>query len=306
MPKKQTKKEFIEKSKKIFGGELDYSKVDYIDSRTDVVLTCKKHGDFLRKPAQHLSYKRGCYVCSGIRLNTISFIERAKHIHGNLFLYEKVIFKNIKLPVIITCKIHGDFYQVPDKHINAKQGCPKCSIYYRKDIKYVIKMGNKIHNYKYDYSLVNFSKMNTKIIIVCPKHGKFEQTPTNHITYEHGCPICSVRVSKKETKWLNSLNIDNDKLHRSVHLYCKERYFIVDGFDPKTNIVYEFYGDFWHGNPKKYKRSDINSFSGKTFGRLFSDVMKRQNILIKNGYKVIYIWENDWDKLQTDMDRHRK
>lgn len=55
MPLKQTYNEFIYKSKEIFGSNtLDYSKVNYINSRTNIILVCKAHGDFTIKPKYHI------------------------------------------------------------------------------------------------------------------------------------------------------------------------------------------------------------------------------------------------------------
>ena len=44
-----------------------------------------------------------------------------------------------------------------------------------------IEKANRIYNNKYDYSLVNFINMQTKVEINCPIHGKFEKEPTYHI-----------------------------------------------------------------------------------------------------------------------------
>lgn len=55
--------EFIEKSKKIYGEKYDYSKVDYINSSTKVIIICKTHGEFLQKPIQHTHHKSGCPFC---------------------------------------------------------------------------------------------------------------------------------------------------------------------------------------------------------------------------------------------------
>ena len=34
-----------------------------------------------------------------------------------------------------------------------------------------------VHGNKYDYSLVNYINNKTKVVITCPTHGEFEQTP---------------------------------------------------------------------------------------------------------------------------------
>ena len=33
---------------------------------------------------------------------------------------------------------------------------------------------NKVHNHKFDYSLVNYQGLDTKVEIICPTHGIFE------------------------------------------------------------------------------------------------------------------------------------
>ena len=44
--KKMDKKKFIEKSKKIHGDKYDYSKAEYINSKTKVIIICHIHGEF--------------------------------------------------------------------------------------------------------------------------------------------------------------------------------------------------------------------------------------------------------------------
>lgn len=44
-----------------------------------------------------------------------------------------------------------------------------------------IKKAIKIHGDKYDYSLVDYKNNNTKVKIICPIHGVFEQIPRSHL-----------------------------------------------------------------------------------------------------------------------------
>ena len=60
--KKLTTDEFIEKAKKIHGDEYDYSMVNYINYRQKVTIICKKHGEFVQSPENHL-YGKGCPKC---------------------------------------------------------------------------------------------------------------------------------------------------------------------------------------------------------------------------------------------------
>jgi len=53
------------------------------------------------------------------------FKEEASRVHNNKYGYDKVNYITNKIPVIITCPIHGDFKQQPENHLNG-QGCPLC------------------------------------------------------------------------------------------------------------------------------------------------------------------------------------
>ena len=54
----KTTKELIKQFNKIHRNKYDYSKVEYINSRTKVIIICKKHGEFSQTPNNHLR-KRG-------------------------------------------------------------------------------------------------------------------------------------------------------------------------------------------------------------------------------------------------------
>lgn len=70
----------------------------------------------------------------------------------------------------------------------------------------------------------------------------------------------------------------------------------ADGYDPATNTVYEYYGDFWHGNPKIYKAMDINNHNNKSFGFLYDKTIEKENMILRSGFKLITVWESDFRK----------
>lgn len=55
---------------------------------------------------------------------------------------------------------------------------------------FIIK-ANLIHGNRYNYSLVVYKNNKTKVKIICPIHGVFEQYPCNHINKKTGCSKCS-------------------------------------------------------------------------------------------------------------------
>ncbi len=68
----------------------------------------------------------------------------------------------------------------------------------------------------------------------------------------------------------------------------------VDGFCELTNTVYEFHGDFWHGNPLIYERDQINPVNKSTYGELYDKTIKREQKIRDLGYNLIIKWETDF------------
>jgi hypothetical protein len=75
----------------------------------------------------------------------------------------------------------------------------------------------------------------------------------------------------------------------------------VDGYDPITNTVYEFLGDYYHGNPNIYNSEECNKTCHKTYGKLYLDTITRLNIIKLLGYNVKYIWESDWKQFKKGI-----
>jgi G:T-mismatch repair DNA endonuclease (very short patch repair protein) len=73
---------------------------------------------------------------------------------------------------------------------------------------------------------------------------------------------------------------------------------LADGYDVETKTIYEFYGDYWHGNPNnpKYPFDSLNEFSGKTFRQLHDETLERESLIKSLGYNVITIWESEYKK----------
>jgi len=220
--------------------------------------------------------------------------ENAKQIHQNKYNYDNVIYKNVDTKVIIHCPLHGDFYQTPYKHINMKQGCPKCkgmSIRKskQKTLADYIKLSKNIHGEKYTYPISQIvNNAHHKISIICPIHGEFKQNFNNHIYNKCGCPNCGYNISNLEKEWIASLNIPH--IQTQKQLVIQNKRFKVDGFDSKTNTVYEFMGYFWHGHPKYFHPNAINPRSKEKFGILYQKTLEKIEFLKNNGFIVIVKW----------------
>ena len=126
------------------------------------------------------------------RLTKKEFIERAKCLLGDNYDFTKTTYINAHIKTIITCKIHGDFLVYPSNILEHSSGCPICKNKKAKTLTTheFIRRAKIIHGDKYNYSLVDYFNSKTKIKIICPLHGVFEQIPNNHLK-GCGCPKCS-------------------------------------------------------------------------------------------------------------------
>ena len=301
MRRKMTIEEFIDLSNKCHGFKYIYSDSVYIDALTKLEILCPIHGKFWQAPNHHIR-GIGCKLC-GIEHNSLrrinlganAFISKSNIIHNSKYSYEEFKYINAHTIGRIRCPVHGIFEQSPNNHLNGK-GCQLCGIKRRsngcrKSIYVFILDANKIHRNIYDYSKFIYVNSHTKGFIICPKHGKFLQSPNNHLNGK-GCNKCRGCVSKKEMLFLDYVNILDTPLTRQVFISKK----LVDGYDPATNTIYEFLGDYWHGNPKKYNPLEINKKVKRPYGELYIDTIKKLTHLKNNGYNIKYIWEDDWKK----------
>jgi hypothetical protein len=285
---------FIQKAQKIHNEKYAYDLVEYKNAKTKIKIVCHTHGIFEQTPDKHL-FGQGCPLCSKYRKKSLTeFEEKAIKIHNAKYDYSKTDFSHIKNRAIIICPEHGEFLQILDKHINFGRGCPDCGGSRKKTLEEFIAEAEEVHCGLYDYSLVEYIGFERKITIICKRHGEFYQTPHNHIIGKQGCPHCVHRISKGETDWLNFIGLPNDKLHRNVLLRLDDRKIKADGYDPATATVYEFYGDYYHGNPIFYKSNMINPHTKCSFGELYQRTLEKEASIFKSGLKLVSIWEHEW------------
>lgn len=295
-----TTAQFIENAVKIHGGLYDYSKSLYTNAHSPVEIICNIHGVFFQKPTNHISGKNGCpKCCTSFVLTYAGFIDKAKEIHSNFYNYSLVEYRNASTNVNIICPNHGDFHMWPSVHI-AGRGCKQCGFErvaakLRQPLDIFIGRANEIHNSYYDYSEVVLVNYHRPIIIKCPTHGGFLISPDNHIYSKQGCKSCNVSL---ENKWLNSLGILEEHRRRRLKL-VNGRYIIPDAYVPETNTIYEFWGDYWHGNSNIYRPTDVSANNGKTFGQLYKETQDKRSLILSTGYNLVEIWESEFNYEQT-------
>lgn len=298
-------KTFIEQSDRLHPGQFDYSLSVYTASHDRLKIICNECADiFEQTPSNHLSGK-GCANCKGvIKRTNEDFIQEAIEVHGeDRYCYSLVDYKDSKTNVKILCnECDHLFEQAPQSHINRKCGCPICAIWNNaakrtKTVEQFISDAVQVFGDDYDFQETKYLTCELKVKITCKKcNTKFEQSPISFLK-GRGCKKCHPsRISIAEINWLNSLNMPEEYCQYSMKV--GDVRFFADAYDPITNTVYEFNGDYYHGNPERFKPEILNTKVKKTFGELYQKTLNKEQIIKQAGYNFVSIWEGEWNKIK--------
>lgn len=186
-----------------------------------------------------------------VKITNIEFINRSKKMHRTLYDYSKVMYVNCKSKVIVKCKHHGEFEISPVAHWKGS-GCSKCP-----KSKYVIKtktktktkklndinintkkikfidISNEVHNFKYDYSNINYKDDYTPVNIICKLHGEFSEIPILHFI-NYGCSECSYLNDLNQFK----LNESKSFIDSANIMYNNKYTYDCSGFNTLFDDIY--------------------------------------------------------------------
>ena len=174
------------------------------------------------------------------------FIVKAREVHGDKYNYDEFEYVNAITKGKIICPKHGEFLQSANTHLSV-HGCPQC---FKENFKKIGKLTFDIfkkraeekHNNKYTYIPTEIGNGHSKVKIVCPIHGEFDQSAALHLTGQ-GCPKCGDEDKRK--KMANTLEhfiIESRKVHGDKYDYSKVEYI---NESTKVCIICPTHGEFW-------------------------------------------------------------
>ena len=222
-----------------------------------------------------------------VKITTEEYINRVKNIHDIKYDYSKTIYNGYKNDLIVICPKHGEFKVNAYSHQKRNHGCIECTGVGKinNPLRFFIEKANKIHNNKYDYSLINeYNGVMKKYPIKCHEHGIWEVSLDNHINKKSSCPKCKGRTLSYLEK-IEQANI----IHEGLYDYS-----LIDKdfkSDQKVPIICSIHGTFtqlWtnhihqkHGCPdcKKCGRKPISL-----------DELKKRTYDLNTGYE--YNWDS--------------
>jgi hypothetical protein len=280
----ETAKQNFYNTIKELGGEVIG---EYINKYTSVKCKCKNGHDCNPCPGSIQQGHGMCKICAGLDPETAkqNFYNTIKELGG------EVIGKYVgsDKPVKCKCENGHDCNPCPG---SIQQGHGMCKICAGKDSETakqnfyntIKELGGEVIG-----EYVNCDK---PVKCICKNKHDCNPSPSNIQKGQGMCSICTTNgYSKVAIKWIESISKDIQHAE-NIGEYCiKGTKYKVDGYDEKTNTIYEFHGCFWHGCFKCYpEREEMNPVSKKTFGELYENTIKRIEDLKSLGYDVVEKW----------------
>ncbi len=174
------------------------------------------------------------------KITTQDFIQRAREVHGDKYDYSKSVYVSATSNLTIICPTHGEFQQRPANH-NFGRGCRECAGNKPLTFEKFVERALVKHGNRYDYSLVKFEGVETKITIICPEHGPFGQRVLVHLK-GFNCPKCGRKhVSDKLSHSVERFILDARAAHGDKYNYSEVEY--VNALS-KVKIICPVHGTF--------------------------------------------------------------
>jgi len=200
MARKLTQKEWIAGATEKHSGKYTYENTVYVRGKDKVIITCPLHGDFVQQAQAHKNDGDGCKECAKILItgrsvssDTDAFKLMGNAVHNGFYSYHKSVYADSTTPILITCPVHHDFWQRPSSHLGGS-GCKACAAEAAKlanssNIAEFKVKAAVVHGGHYGYDRAVYSNSSTPLIITCPVHHDFSQSPSSHLSGS-GCPKC--------------------------------------------------------------------------------------------------------------------
>jgi len=252
--------------------EIVTSITKYTGTSNPVNFICKNHGIIKRWPQSITDHI--CSKCYKINKNKDIFFKKCNYKFGDRYDYSLSEYKDMQTPIrIIDTKNNNIFNQTPTLHLKSINHITFWEEKVNTEL-FVTKSIEK-HKDRYSYKNSEYNGSKSNIVITCPVHGDFNQTPNNHLRGA-GCPKCN-RFNIKESELLEFIKNNTDRKIKTSDrkiLNGKE----IDIYISELKIGFEFNGLYWHSDLYKSKYYHL----------------EKTKECLKQDIQLLHIWEDDW------------
>lgn len=207
-PRLTHKERFLKKARAMYP-DYDFSRVEYKDRETYIVVVCPVHGEFKIRPRTLLIGEKGqkphgCWKCNNLippyekELTLDTFKNRMHELYGDKYAFVWSDYKNKQSMIRFTCKEHGEQRRSVTGLLDGK-GCAYCNgKFYPPDW---IKNARAVHGEKYEYDESRPPRKTSDYIrYKCPVHGWQETRYDCHVLQGCGCALCAGVQNKLSTE----------------------------------------------------------------------------------------------------------
>jgi hypothetical protein len=330
MCKRKTLGELVPTWHEIFGTlpdgryRFDYSGTVYEGRNKPMAVRCVAHDHvFWQTPDSH---SRGCYACqSCIQNNRMMKKGSLKIFEANPSLMEEVDYKASGLtcaqvarlskgsgkPLAWRCKKNHTWKAPIARRVGnglvRGSNCSKCQFR-------GIGIDNNNLLAKFPELSNEWSKRNkTDPSKIFPSSHKaawwtcskckleYRRAISSRTRHQSGCPRCHVwGWSQAAISWLKSIEhargIEIQHAESGGEFRIPGTLYHVDGYHLASNTAFEYYGSFWHGDPKMFDPHDMHPIKRKTYREVYQDTLDREQIIRNLGYNLVTKWECDDDE----------
>jgi hypothetical protein len=282
---------FIHTVVKLYGDKFDYTRISetYSCIKSHINIKCNTHNIWFSQIASsHLNGYNGCSECEVIccLYNVDKHIEERKSTKTPWFMYQmpngslrtiKGVWGSKNYPNIERHKKYIEYLG------EIKEYTEPCHWYNIRTNDFENNYGTQLLDRYYGSSYIKLLKM------VYPEYT-WNKSKFNKV----GCSFGQIQ-------WLNFIEIrTQDIRHKYNHddgeFPIPHTKYHVDGYSEKENCIYEYDGDWCHGNPDIYHHAHMHPVYKKTFGELYENTQTRRTYCENKGYNVYSIWESEWKR----------
>lgn len=166
-------------------------------------------------------------------------------------------------------------------------------------LKEFIDKANIIHKNKYDYSKTKYVDSHTPVIIICPIHKEFIQSPHKHLV-GHGCPKCAKNgIKYDENDLIEKFNL----VHKNKYDYSNVEY---KNAHTKIKIICPIHGEFFQA-PYSHLQGHGCPMCKESIGEIIiNEFLSENNLILNKDYFREYKFDNCRDEFKLPFDFYIK
>lgn len=238
-----------------------------------------------------IAERGGNEKCFPLKFDTESFKKRLAETHPHLELVGEYGKDNDDF-ITVRCKKHDTLIRTTPHRLNANKFCCKqCyfesrseRIRERKSAEFM-EFLQKNYADKYDISNAKYVNSNTKVELICPKHGTFFLTPNKIMSRHDGCPMChESKLERNMARALDEINVRYERQKTFPWLKGKGRMYL-DFFIVDKGIVIECQGEQHFDE----RHGTFLSPTHKDFAALSERDRLKKMLCEEHGIKMIYV-----------------